>query len=195
MTVPLEHDVPCPTVYEARSSCADAPVTIRMHRAFTLFEVLMTITIIAIVAMIVAPSFSDDTILRLRAASSLLRSDIEMAQVMTIAYPDDPVIVRFNPDNDQYWLAPASAPDTPLTRPDTGDPYLVVFGSGRASSATGVTFSLIDVDSNTLTFNPQGGLEDFTASPTITLVLGKRTIDLDIAPSTGTISETEGTNE
>jgi prepilin-type N-terminal cleavage/methylation domain-containing protein len=178
----------------ARRAAEGWPVRRRVRRceAFTLFEVLMTITIIAIVVMLLAPSFSDDTILRLRAASSVMRSDIEMAQVMTIAYPKDPVIVRFEPATNQYWLAAASTPDTPLTRPDTGQPYRVVLGSGRASSASGVTFTLTDVDSDTLVFNPQGGLEDFTASPRITLTLDARTIDLDIAPSTGTISETEG---
>mgnify|MGYP006203810981 CR=1 FL=1 len=33
-------------------------------------------------------------VLRVRAAAEIVRSDIEMAQVMTISFPDDPVVVR-----------------------------------------------------------------------------------------------------
>ena len=165
---------------------------IPMRKGFTLLEILITITIIAVIAVMVAPSFSDDTRLRLMAASAILTSDVELAQIMTISQPEDPVVVVFDPDQDRYWLAFASAPDVPMTRSDTGDPYLVVMGQGRAGAAVGVTLSTTDIPGDILEFNAQGGVEDFTTQPTITLALSGRWIDVAIAPSTGTFTETSG---
>ena len=85
-----------------------------------------------------------------------------------------------------------AAPGVPITRADTGGPYLVAMGTGRAAAAVGVTLSTTDVTDDILAFNVQGGLEDFTTQPTITLALNGQWIDLAIAPSTGTITETTG---
>lgn len=161
-------------------------------RGFTLFELLVTLTLIAIVAGLVIPMIGDNDRLRLMAAASVMTSDIELAQVMTIADPDQPVIVRFDPDNNRYWLALADTPDTPIPREDTGADYLVVLGQGRAGSATGVTFTVSGMTADTLVFGAQGGLTDFTATPAITLASGDDTIELSITASTGTIVQTDG---
>ena len=164
----------------------------KLRGGFTLIEMLVTITIIAVVAAIVAPVFSDDDRLHAMAAASVLSSDIELAQVMTISYPQDPVVVRFDAPNRTYWLAYAATPETPLSREDTAEPYLVTFGEGRASTAFGAQIALDGVASDTLKFNAQGGLVDFTASPLIELTRGESAITLAIAPTTGTITEMNG---
>jgi len=155
----------------------------------------MTLTLIAALAAVVAPMLSDDSRLRVMAASSVMSSDIELAQVMTIAHPDKPVVVRFDPDHSQYWLAYASSPGTPLTREDTGETYLVTIGEGRARGSSGVTFTLEQVPSNTLSFASHGGLTDFTIQPKIKLARGAKGIQLAIAPNTGTITESDYTPE
>jgi len=160
--------------------------------AFTLLEVLVVITILAVVAVLAAPSFSDDSRLRLMAASTILGSDIELAQVMTISQPENPVVVTLDVNQNRYWLAYASAPEVPMNRADTGDAYLVVMGEGRAATAIGVTLATTAISDDILVFNAQGGLEDFTAQPKITLALNGQWIELAIAPSTGTITETNG---
>lgn len=164
------------------------------HRrlGFTLFELLVTLSIIAIVAAMVAPAFSDDDRLRLMAGASVMTSDLELAQVMTIADPSRPVVVRLDPDHDQYWLAHSDTPDTPIARADTGLPYLVVLGEDRAGGATGVTFTVTGLTQTTMTFNSQGGLKDFTSAPQIILSLGGKTITVTVAATTGTISQTSG---
>ena len=162
------------------------------RRGFTLIELLMTMTIIAVVAAVVLPKFTDGGRLHLAAASSVLTSDIQLAQVMTISNPADPVVVRLDPVQAKYWLARADTPDTPIPRGATGEPYAVVFGLGRAAAALGVTLSLSDLDSNTLAFDAQGAVADFTTEPAITLSLDTRWIRLEIAPTTGTITETSG---
>jgi hypothetical protein len=153
---------------------------------------LITITIIATIAMIVAPTLTDDTKLRLMAGSGVLISDIELAQVMTISHPDDPVVVRFDPGNDQYWLAYADTPDTPMARADTGAPYLVEMGKDRMQTAGSADLTVVDLTADTLEFNAQGGLEDFSSAPQITLALDGEWVRLDVAPTTGSITETFG---
>ena len=80
---------------------------------------------------------------------------------------------------------------TPIPRPDNGRPYLIVFGQDRARSAAGVSVSLTEVTDNTLAFDAQGGVADISARPVIRLSLGTRFIDLQIAPTTGTITQSE----
>ena len=161
------------------------------RRGFTLIELLMTMTIIIVAGALVMPKLSDDKQLRLVAAASILTSDIELAQVMTISHPGDPVVVQFDPDHEQYWLAYADDIDTPIPRPDNGRPYLIVFGQDRARSAAGVSLSLTEVTGNTLAFDAQGGVADISAQPVIRLGLATRFIDLRIAPTTGTITQSE----
>ncbi len=72
-------------------------------RGFTLIELLMTMTIIAVLAAVVLPKFTDSGRLRVSAASSVLTSDIQLAQVMTISHPDRPVVVYFETKR-QNWL-------------------------------------------------------------------------------------------
>lgn len=157
--------------------------------AFTLLEMLVALTLMAALAAVVAPMFSDDSRLRVMAAASILASDIELAQVMTIAHPEQPVCVRFNPDKATYWLAYASAPDTPIVREDNGEIYEVMLGAGRARSAAGVSIAVANMTSNTITFAPHGGLNDFTSSPQITLTDGLRGIQLTVSANTGSVDE------
>ena len=157
---------------------------------FTLIEMLVTITIIVVAASLVIPQLRDDSRLRLIAASQVLASDIEMAQVMSMSSPDKAVVVRFDPGNDKkYWLAYASDPTTPIQLPDTQYDYVVVLGEGPARGAIGVTISLSDVPGDVLGFNALGGIDDPTTLPEITMMLDGRWIKLSIAPTTGTITE------
>jgi Tfp pilus assembly protein FimT len=156
---------------------------------FTLIDLMVTLTVIVVVAAMVIPRFRDDTRLRLIAASHVLASDIELAQTLTIANPVDPTVVRFKPGTGEYWLAYADTPDDPIDRADVPGGYRVVFGQGEAASAAGVTIAVTDIGDDTLAFNAQGGIEDLTAEPIVSLHLGPRWIKLAISPTTGTITE------
>ena len=119
----------------------------------------------------------------------MLASDIELAQMMTIANPQDATVVHFQNGTGEYWLASASAPDDPIDRAGIPNGYRVIFGQGDAVLAGGVTLLASDLENNTLTFNAQGGIEDLTAEPAVTLLLDSRWIRLHIAPVTGVITE------
>jgi prepilin-type N-terminal cleavage/methylation domain-containing protein len=162
------------------------------RRGFTLFEILVTIAVIGIVAAVILPGIGDDRALRLSALSTVLISDIEYAQAATIANPETPIVVQFSPANNMYWLATAAVPNFPISRSDTGDYYFVVLGTGRASSAPGATLTVADMPNARLTFQAQGGLDDFTVNPVVRLNLDGRWRDIAITPTTGQISETSG---
>ena len=161
----------------------------RSRRGFTLIDLLVTLTVIVVVAALVVPGLQDDSRLRLIGASRMLASDIELAQMMTIANPQDPTVVRIQNGTSEYWLASASTPDDPIDRAGVPNGYRVIFGQGDAAHAGGVTLLAADLENDTLTFNAQGGIEDLTAEPAVTLMLDSRWIKLHIAPTTGVITE------
>jgi hypothetical protein len=155
-------------------------------------DLLITLTIVGMVAAVIAPNLSDDRQLRLIAAADVVTSDLEFSQVLNITQPDDPVVVRFDPATATYWLARMADSETPIARDDTGAPYLVTLGVGRASAAAGVSLEIEQIDFDMLMFNGQGGVFDPTVAPAITLREGDRWIRLDIANTTGSITQTSG---
>lgn len=160
-----------------------------MRRAYSLFELLVTLSIVVAIAAVILPAASSEDLLRVRAASAVLRSDIELAQAMSIADPDAPVVVRFDVDRSRYWLAYAGTPDTPLPRAETGQPYLVVLGDGRARGAEGVTMTLDNITDGTITFAMDGGLVGTNDHAVIALDRNDAFLIVAAAPSTGTVRE------
>ncbi len=155
----------------------------------------MVVSIIAMVAVIVLPMFTDNTRLRLQAAAAIVSSDIELAQVMTMAQPDEPIIVRFDNNAAQYWLAHLDSPNTPIAHPQTGEPYLVEFGTGRARTVGSVVLNarLSLGGNNDLRFAPHGGLHDFSFAPNINIGVPRggqvQWIRIRIDSNTGSMSE------
>jgi len=167
----------------------------QIRRGFTLIEILVTLTVIAALSVVIIPAFQDDAQLRVMAAAAVLASDIEFAQVQSISQPNDRIIVQFDTANSRYWLAYADDPNSPLLRPDTGEPYLVEFGVDRGRAADDVSIWLVDVEDDRLSFDANGGMQDFTALPQIILGRNSQYRTLSVAASTGTITETEGAPE
>ena len=159
------------------------------QRGFTLIELLVTVTIVAVVAAMVLPAFNNSPRGRLIAATRILRADLELAAVLTITDPANPVVVRFDPAAGRYWLAYAATPETRMRHPSSGDAYEVTFGFGRATAADGVTMTLEGIAGQTIEFRPEGGIRDSGTPPTITLNHSGRWAKITIAPTTGTISE------
>lgn len=168
---------------------------LRFHHGFTLFELLITVAVLAIIVAVILPRATDDDRLRIRVASNLIMADIELAQAMTISSPKDPVVVRFDAPNNRYWLAYATDPLTPITRAGTNEPYIVTMGAGRAVGAQGVSFTLGGMPQSTLAFNAHGGLSDFNAEPDIILEAANgnkaNRVRVSIAATTGRLYESD----
>lgn len=163
------------------------------HRALTLVELLIVIVVMAILAVIALPMASGTSAGVLAAAARLVAADIEYAQVASIASPDDPRLIRIDPATHRYWIAAASAPNTPLDYAPGSGELLVTFGAGRAASLAGVTIQSYDLDKSgenndtTLSFDMLGRPDQATPA-TITLALQGATITITVAPQTGEVS-------
>ncbi len=165
----------------------------RRRWAFTLVDLLVTLTVLSVIAVVVVPLLADDTQSRLDAAARIMRSDLELAQVMTISDPARPVKVGFETPG---CRTPSTPPTYELLYAD-GAPiqspcYAVYFGEGRAAAARGVTLSLVNVAGGQITFNGLGGLEGSAPAPAFRLELHGRFIVLSISPATGIVTETAG---
>ena len=128
-------------------------------RGFTLVNLLITIAVMAIVAAVVVPSAAVGGQLGVSSASVILISDLEYAQSLALASPDDPVVVRFDPEHNRYWIALLSDPGAPLVRPGTNDaPYVVEFGVGDSRASSEVVMTLQDIPDSMITFDRFGRL-------------------------------------
>lgn len=164
-----------------------------LRRGILYVDVLVALTIMVLLAAIVLPSFRDDSHIRVVAAAEIVTSDIELAQVMSIASPDDPVVVVFNANG--YSLAHASDTATPIDRPADangfgGGAYSIEFGKGRARHAADVAVT-VDTAPEVIAFNGLGAL-DAPTPVTVRLAFGTRWIDLAVSPTTGSITQTAG---
>ena len=146
---------------------------------------MVTVAIVAIMATVLLPRLQDQGRLRLIAGSRLLSSDIEMAQIMTISNPAEPIVVKFEPTLGIYWLASAADPGTPILRPGAGQLYRVKFGEGRGRTARDVTFALTGVaPDDILSFNERGGMTDPTVQPQSPPMHGARRTPRSLPPTT-----------
>ena len=168
---------------------------IRWRHGYTLMEMLVTLTVIASIAVLVGPALTDDSQLRLMAASSILTSDIEYAQAASISEPDDPIVLRFVPARNTYFLAALSDLETPINRPDTGEPYLVTFGTGRAASADGVVLDLVDMPTSMIQFDGHGAVADALDNPVVELEINETIVSVVVSYATGLVSEVAGSTQ
>jgi len=160
----------------------------RWRPGFTLVELLIVIVLLGIVGGLALPMLGDSKQLQLREAARLLAADIEFTQNESIAHGDDPRMIKFDTANNQYWIAPASAPDTPITDIVLQEPYLVSLGSGRAAGVGLVTIQSIDLSGDDeLRFDAYGS-PDQTGPATITLSAGTSTLTIQVAPGSGEVT-------
>lgn len=165
----------------------------RQRAAFTFIDVMVTLTVIAVLMTVVVPQMTDNTQLRLDAASRIMQSDLEMAQMLSVSNPAAPLKVNFLPAGcdegcDSYELVYAAG--GPFQTRD--GPYAVTFGQGRASTARGVTYQIMGAPgADSVAFNGLGGLDEPASTVTIQLRLGGRCAKIRISNTTGVVREVE----
>lgn len=156
-----------------------------MRRGMGMIELMMVLAILALATMLALPSWGSDASLRADAAARLLRSDIEYAQVHSIANPDAPVGVVLAPDGSGYWLARSGSPQTPIVREDTDEPYRVTFGEGRATFTAGVSAHVEQLQDGMLLFDALGGLANPAADPAYLLSCDEDRVRMTVRAGTG----------
>jgi type II secretory pathway pseudopilin PulG len=158
----------------------------------SLVELMVTITIISSIAAMIIPATQGDDLLQARSAATILRSDIELTQIMTMTNPSDPMVIQFNKIGTRYWIASAASPETPVSLNSTSDAYLMTIGEGRLAAANGVTIDAASLPGNRLSFDMNGAVFPPMSESVITLHCGNDWIQLDIAPMTGSITDLVG---
>lgn len=162
------------------------------RRAFTLMEVVIGMLILGIVVGLAVPMLGDTRTLSLREAARLLAADIELAQNESLTHGDDLRLVKFEPSTNSYWVATASAPDTPIADPAGGGQLFTVFGGNRASTLGGVIIQSINLGGDsTLKFDAFGS-PDQSTDATITLAIqaagGTQTLTITIRAGSGEVT-------
>lgn len=159
----------------------------RGRGGFTLVEMMIIATIVAIIATLAVPMMSSPQSTKLRSAATLLVADLEYAQSRTIANGDSPCVVVIN-SSTTYTIATAATPLVGITSPIDKQPYVTTFGTGRATALQGVTISAWSLGGdNKIGFGPYGQL-DQTANATITLACNGNTLTITLDATTGMAS-------
>ena len=156
-----------------------------MRRGIGMIELVMVLAIIAMATMLALPTLGSDTSVRADAAARLLRSDIEYAQVHSIANPGAPLGVVLAPDGTGYWLARSDQPNTPIMRTDSQEPYLVTFGEGRARFSAGVSAQVDHLPDGMLLFDALGGLANPASDPAYLLSCDGDQVRMTVRAGTG----------
>ena len=156
--------------------------------AFTLIEVLIVVTVVAIIASMVGPMLGDTAAAQLRAAAQMVVADLQFAQLASVSHGEDTRVVVFDTLNGTYHVGTATAPATPITNPIDGKDYVVQFGSGRASALSDVSISAHALDGDDrVGFGIYGQL-DQTVAATVTLAAAGNTVTITLDPVTGEAS-------
>lgn len=131
----------------------------RRH-GFTLVNLMVSLAVMAVISGIAVVALAPDDRARVVGAAQLVAADLEYAQALSLAEPDNPAVVRFDPAGDGYWIARAATPDDPLTRP-SGHPYVVIFGQGTAVAFGGVDLAVVaGATENAVEFDAFGRLAE-----------------------------------
>jgi hypothetical protein len=130
--------------------------------------------------------FGSNEALELDITKRLLVSDLEYAQILAIANPNDEVALIVHENGSGWSIASRNSPTVPLTDASTGEPLVTTFGYGPAAHATHVTLAC-NIENNVVAFDQNGGLIDFTQSAQLSLRSGEMTVVIEVSPTTGTI--------
>jgi prepilin-type N-terminal cleavage/methylation domain-containing protein len=135
------------------------------HPGFTYAELMVVVVIMAIVSLVALSTGDAAATEQGRLAAELFAADVEYVRSLAIARPDDPVIIKVNATGNKYWLARAATPDTPITHPQTHQPYVVSFGPTGNTGLKHVQLLAYDLAGDSiLGFNSLGTTDQQTSA-------------------------------
>ncbi len=150
------------------------------QRGMTIIEMMMVVSLLAILGAMVIASVSEDDRAPAEAAARILSSDLEYAQTLAVARPQQRVAVAIDADGAGWRIIDADMPGQPLqdALDGTATPRTLAVrsGEGRLSMAPTARFAPAGTQ---IIFDALGGLEIPTqpdASLTITTDQHSRTL-------------------
>ncbi len=114
------------------------------RRGFTYIELMIAVVVAAILVVAALPDEEASAKEEGRQFARKYEADVSFARSLTIARPDDPVVIKVDAANDRYWLARRSTPDTPIEHPGSKKPYIVQAGPTGPTGSKRVTINATD---------------------------------------------------
>ncbi len=155
------------------------------RRGFTYIELMIGVVVVAILVVVALPDEEAAAGEEARQFALRYQADLEYARSLTIARPDDPMVLKVDAANDRYWLARRSAPDTPIQHPRTKKPYIVQAGDTGPAGSKRVSIEGVDFDGgDVLEFEPMGGTTG-NANGLLELKSGEAKYEVATSPAGG----------
>ncbi len=153
----------------------------------------MVTLVVAIAAVVVIPSSSQQDPISIQAASSNLTADMEYAQAETVSNPADPTVVMFDAPSNKYWLAKSSAPTQPIDRPGApaGTKYEVDLNDLAGNSRLDL---VVEGVGSYVRFDAMGRL-DQTSDIVVTISNDAGRVDIMIDAESGSVSAMSDASE
>lgn len=155
-----------------------------MRPGFTFVELLVTMSIMVLLAMLTLPLALTGDQGRADATARILAGDLEHAQVLALSRPDLRVALLIDADGTGWSIVDADNPDTPLIDQlddaHAGRSLRTVLGEGRAAVSADV---LVTPSGQLLVFTSLGGLE--VRAPQLQAAMGEATATLLVDADTG----------
>ncbi len=166
-----------------------------MNKGFTLVELVMLITVLAIMSVVAVPIFTDIGSVKAVGAAKKLVSDLSLAR--QLARTRNGIYgISFNAALDTYTVHlydPLTATETPVTDPLTRSPMVVDFTSLPGLSGVDIQNPVFG-GTSVVRFTPQGIPQndagvDLGAAGSVVLQNGGQTRTITVQPGTGEVSE------
>lgn len=164
----------------------------RSVRAFTMIEMMIAMVVVAILTVLAMPDEDCGAAHEGRLAADEIDGALSYVRSCSIASPDDPAIIKFDVQNNRYWIARRSSPDTPMLHPATKEPCLVQFGVGGDAQYRNVTLVGVDMGGDGVLGFDAMGSTDQSAPAVIQLRSGDAAYEMTVAPAAAQSSTVEG---
>jgi prepilin-type N-terminal cleavage/methylation domain-containing protein len=166
----------------------------RPRHAFTLFELMLVVCILGIIAAALLPPIGANLYsARLRTAANVLAADIDFCSSECIAQPSAPLAINFDLQNNKYTVIQFGS-GTAVKHPADGKDFINDFATGRNAQLSGVTLKSVlsgGVSTTSLTFDAYGR-PLLTSDLVITLRFNNVDMVVTVKSTTGDVSITGG---
>jgi len=167
----------------------------RTREGFTLIEIIVTIVILAVAALVAIPVFSTGADMQVRSAANKIAADLDYAKGLAVTHQENYTVV-FDPSTESYQIQDDTA--AVIAHPIRPGDFIEDLGADRRLSRVNISDVDFDSDvSNAVTFDylgaPYSGTD--TNSPLnsgrITLQADSFTLYVDVEPVTGYVTITQ----
>ena len=152
-----------------------------MRKAYTLIEIAMVMAVVAIVCAVSLPTTNTKVNQEADLAGQNFQTDVSFARSYSIAHPEDPAVIKIDLTNNRYWLAKQSAPDTPLTHPQTKGNYLIQYGTGGAKGFEHVQIAAFDFGGDNVVKIDSTGMLDQSTPAVLQLQSASSRYEVDVS--------------